>query len=267
MNILPMEIASGFQVKPKKKVRRQIQNTEAMMNVLPFGWEAPIQFAPMIVTPTLDDTMQDDIFECERKRYGSSDSHGEVAWEAPCMAPKFAFLSQSRYERAVPTWELQAPENGFSLAILLKVLELEVDQECVLTVRKIHKLGVASADLLRAHFSLFGEVDRVMLFPSRPKSHGGSGGAVTAKVRPASMAFVVMRSRQPAIVARLNEIHMIDSHPIQVQKFRRDPGHSLEEDIGESTDNYAWLDEASTAADRSPPQMLRNHTSSGTMIN
>lgn len=175
-----------------------------------------------------------------------------VAWEAPLTMPKIGIHTQSRYSRAVPVWELQAPENCFSLATLLKVLELEVDVECVLTVRKIHKLGISSANLLRDHFSQFGEVDRVMLLPSRPKSHGGLGTGVV-KVRPASMAFVVMRSRQPAIIARLHEIHTIQEHPIQVQKFRRD--QTADDQVNLEVDNYAWLDEASTVADRTPPTM------------
>ena len=189
-----------------------------------------------------------------------------IAWEAPIVIPKIAIHAQSRFSRAVPQWELQAPENAFSLATLLKVLELEVDLECVLTIRKIHKLGVCSADMLRQHFSQFGEVERVMLLPSRPKSHGGT--VSQNKIRPASMAFVVMRSRQPAIIARLNEVHTIEGFPIQVQKFRRDAQH-LDSDYSLSpVDNYLWLDEASTTADQSPPpSAFRQMNSTGTLIN
>ena len=184
-----------------------------------------------------------------------------VAWEAPILATKIGFHAQTRYIRAVPTWEYQAPENGFNLSTLLQVLE-EVDEACVLTVRKIHKLGLNSAQVLREHFSQFGEVDRVMLLPSRPKSVASSAAAMhpsvgVGKVRPASMAFVVMRSRQPAIIARLSEIHAIEGHSVQVQKFRRDPciTPSIDEECikGPNGDNYAWLeDEASTTADKSP---------------
>ena len=167
----------------------------------------------------------------------------KLLWEAPVSPPKVAMYSQPRYTRSVPAWELQAPENCFNLSTLLQVLE-EVDESCVLTVRKIHKIGLNSACLLREHFSQFGEVDRVLLLPSRPKSTG-----VAHKVRPASMAFVVMRSRQPAIIARLHEIHSIDGSQVQVQKFKRDP---TDADFM-TADNYSWLDDASTVADRSPP--------------
>jgi hypothetical protein len=186
-----------------------------------------------------------------------------VAWEAPILAPKTGFHAQTRYIRAVPTWEYQAPENGFNLSTLLQVLD-EVDEACVLTVRKIHKLGLNSAQVLREHFSQYGEVDRVMLLPSRPKSVACSAGSMHAslgvgKIRPASMAFVVMRSRQPAIIARLSEIHTIEGHPAQVQKFRRDPCNTVPIAAddgfikGPNGDNYAWLEEeASTTADKSP---------------
>ena len=183
-----------------------------------------------------------------------------VAWEAPTTALKMGVYSSSRYSRAVPSWELQAPDNCFNLSTLLQVLE-EFDEACVLTVRKIHKIGLHSARMLREHFSQFGEVDRVMLLPSRPKApvgHVASPGS--AKVRPASMAFVVMRSRQPAIMARFNEIHDLEGSPIQVQKFRRDPSSNADESgyagvstLGNFGGNYGWLDDASTVADHSPP--------------
>lgn len=176
----------------------------------------------------------------------------KVAWKAPVISPKVAVFFQPRCSRAIPVWELQAPENCFNLSTLLQVLE-EVDEACVLTVRKIHKIGLHSARLLREHFSQFGEVDRVMLLPSRPKSAGGN---VVGKIRPASMAFVVMRSRQPAIIARLSELHEVEGCQVQVQKFKRDPTNSVD-DYDYITpcmgDNYGWLDDASTVADRSPP--------------
>ncbi len=165
----------------------------------------------------------------------------KLAWEASGFIPKMTIQTQSRCARSVPSWELQAPENAFNLATLLQVLE-ECDEECVLTVRKIHKLGLGSAQILRDHFSFYGEVDRVMLLPSRPKS----SSAVSSKIRPASMGFVVMRSRQPAIIARLNDVQMIIGHPIQVQKFKRDPSDEFDVDYFNSKmsclfNKYSWL--------------------------
>jgi len=237
-----------------------------MLNVLPISWDAPFAVTaakrpPVVIIPEADfNTSMYTVPLAE------SDSQNTLAWEAPLFMPKMSFNAQSRFARAVPAWELQAPDNGFSLATLLKVLELETDLECVLTIRKIHKLGIASANLLRQHFSQFGEVDRVMLLPSRPKA--SAQGA--CKIRPASMAFVVMRSRQPAIIARLNEVHMIESFPIQVQKFRRDAQQldTLEDGPFLPMDNYAWLDETSTAADQSPPPVtIRSSTSTGILVN
>lgn len=192
------------------------------------------------------------------------DSSRKIAWEAPATAPRISYHAQSRYTRAVPVWELQAPENWFSLATLLKILDLEVDAECVLTARKIHKLGLNSANILREHFSQFGEVDRVMLLPSRPKSHGGTGGGII-KVRPASMAFVVMRSRQPAIIARLNEVHIVEGHPIQVQKFRKEQEEAGLE-LPLVIDDYSWLENSST--DCTPPTaQVRKNSYAAQIIN
>ena len=130
------------------------------------------------------------------------------------------------------------------------MIELEVDTECVLTVRKIHKLGLNSAGILREHFSRFGEVERVMLLPSRPKSSHSATGNM--KVRPASMAFVVMRSRQPAIIARLHEVQLVDGYPIHVQKFKQEKDETeVDFPLGGSDCCYSWLESSST--DCTPP--------------
>jgi hypothetical protein len=192
------------------------------------------------------------------------DASSTIAWEALPTVPKICYHAQSRYYRAVPVWELQAPDNWFSLATLLKVIDLEVDSECVLTARKIHKLGLNSATILREHFSRFGEVDRVMLLPSRPKSHSGAAAGLL-KVRPASMAFVVMRSRQPSIIARLNEVHYIEGHPVQVQKFRKEQ-EEPELELPLLFDDYSWLESSST--DCTPPTApLRKNSYAAQFIN
>lgn len=221
-----------------------------MLNMFHSTWDVPVDIAPKNMVPIMA--------PCTELR---SDEILSVAWESRNHEyAKMSYLLNTRFNRSIPTWELQAPENEFNLATLLQVLE-EVDEACVLTVRKIHKIGLNSAQILREHFSQFGEVDRVMLLPSRPKASSqpctGSGLEVPlpGKIRPASMAFVVMRSRQPAIVARLNEIHMIDNHPIQVQFFKRDPNASVAEatptTIVSERDNHihhlsCWLDEMSS---------------------
>lgn len=181
--------------------------------MLDFTWDVPMR-QDLKVSATGTDVCGSD-----------NNTASRVAWEAMNSEyAKMSYLFNTRYNRSIPTWELQAPENGFNLSTLLQVLE-EVDESCVLTVRKIHKIGLNSAQILRDYFSQFGEVDRVMLLPSRPKASAGSLNTPlsASKIRPASMAFVVMRSRQPAIVARFHESHVVEGHPIQVQIFKRDP--------------------------------------------
>lgn len=218
-----------------------------MLSMIQSTWDVPMESASKKIHSAIEciDVQKRDVIS--------------VAWESRHHDyAKMSYLTNTRFNRSIPTWELQAPENEFNLATLLQVLD-EVDESCVLTVRKIHKIGLNSAQILREHFSQFGEVDRVMLLPSRPKA---TSQALTAevsvgsgKIRPASMAFVVMRSRQPAIVARLNEIHVIEGHPIQVQLFKRDPTSVAEATpttvVSESNTNHemqlaSWLDEMST---------------------
>ena len=88
-----------------------------------------------------------------------------------------------------PPWEAQAPLNKFSLAGLTALLSFE-DSACVLTVRKIHRLGPRSAETLRTELGRLASVDKVFLLPGRVRPDG------PPKV--ASMAFVVMSSADAA---------------------------------------------------------------------
>jgi hypothetical protein len=59
-------------------------------------------------------------------------------------------------------WEMQAPVNTFNLAGLLSILD-DCDESCIITVRKIHRLGFKSARALRKHFQPFGPIDKLLL--------------------------------------------------------------------------------------------------------
>ena len=115
---------------------------------------------------------------------------------------------------SAPLWEMQAPANTYNLTGLLSILE-EDEESCILTVRKIHRLGFKSARALRRHFGQFGQVDKILLLPSRPKGDD-------CKPRPASMGFVVFGSRN-AVDAALNmsEHQIVQGWPVQVQRFLR----------------------------------------------
>ena len=116
----------------------------------------------------------------------------------------------------VSVWEMQAPVNTYNLAGLLSILD-EHDENLVITVRKIHRLGFKSARALRKHFQQFGNVEKVLLLPSRPKSSDPD-----LKPRPASMGFIVMSSVEAANSALSSkDTHLIQGWPVFVQKFVR----------------------------------------------
>ena len=139
-----------------------------------------------------------------------------------------ACSSSGRY---VPIWEMQAPLNTMNLSSLLEVIEGD-SEECILTVRKIHRLGFKSARALRKHFSQFGRVDKILLLPSRPKIADGE----QAKPRPASMGFIVMESVGAAASAlSKGDTHEVAVWQIQVQQFHRRDGNNSESEIAVAT--------------------------------
>jgi RNA recognition motif-containing protein len=107
-----------------------------------------------------------------------------------------------------PEWEQQAPSNRFSLSAILAILELD-NEESVISVKKIHKLGRQSADSLRNHFSQFGEIDKVILLPSKTKESQAS--------RPASMGFLVFKNSKDA-QSTIGE-HVIDGVTVIASSF------------------------------------------------
>jgi hypothetical protein len=73
----------------------------------------------------------------------------------------------------------------------------EIDAERVFMVRKINKLGLGSAQLLKAHFSQFGVVENVFVTHSLDKRKGDQDGPHSKpSVRPAGIGFVVMEKEE-----------------------------------------------------------------------
>jgi hypothetical protein len=116
----------------------------------------------------------------------------------------------------VKLWEMQAPTNTYNLAGLLAILD-DHDESCIITVRKIHRLGFKSARYLRKHFQQFGTVDKILILPSRPKTSDSE-----LKPRPASMGFIVMQSAAAATAAlKEKDTHLIQGWTVYAQKFVR----------------------------------------------
>jgi len=102
--------------------------------------------------------------------------------------------------------------DSIKLADVLNVLDSE-DESCIFIVRKISKLGFSAYDSLNQYFSKYGLVKKILLLPSRGKGD--------SRNRPASMGFVVMKSRYECRSVLMSEDHQVDEIDIQVQKFVR----------------------------------------------
>jgi RNA recognition motif-containing protein len=100
-----------------------------------------------------------------------------------------------------------------------------LEAERVLLVRKINRLGLDSAAILKAHFSQFGEVDRIMVSHSRAKSIFGRG---EARVRPAGLGFLLMTKPEDVeAVLRAGEEHVIEGATIWCSRFEPREASSL----------------------------------------
>jgi len=102
-------------------------------------------------------------------------------------------------------------EQDLTLRSIMQLLD-PVDAACIIQVRRIKHLGFGSARALRAHYASFGAVDRVLV------SHSHS----QARVRPASMGFVVMEDAAGAkAVLAAGAEQMVGGCPIRVGAFER----------------------------------------------
>jgi len=106
-------------------------------------------------------------------------------------------------------------EDDNSLSKQLRDLS-EMDNKCVLMVRKINRLGLNSGPPLQEHFSKFGSVDRVMVTPTRSKVQYGQ----SARVRPAPLGFVVMsKPEEVAAILAHGAEHVVQGQSIGVFPF------------------------------------------------
>lgn len=105
---------------------------------------------------------------------------------------------------------------GDTLQQHLKMLESE-DPLCVLSVRKINRLGFDSKAILERHFAWHGVAIKVLVAHLRVKQAGHR----PARSRPAGLGFVVMASREDALnVLYQGERQMIGDVEIIVQPFQ-----------------------------------------------
>jgi hypothetical protein len=125
------------------------------------------------------------------------------------------------YDSRTPWWELQAPYNTMTLPDVFKLLET-IEEERIICVKKIHKLGFKSVKVLRQYFSQYGVVTRIVVLPSRQKEVETYDGSIRYTVRPASMCFVVMASEAACREILMHDVHYVGCEwPVEVSVFNR----------------------------------------------
>jgi hypothetical protein len=118
--------------------------------------------------------------------------------------------------RPSPVPVSSANPGGGMMMCLASVLDAlaEYDERTIFSVRKINKLGFKSYGALKKHFSNFGVVEAIYFLPYRYKPD-------TASIRPSSMAFIRMASRESVDrIFAIGETHIIREVPVTVQPYR-----------------------------------------------
>jgi len=109
-------------------------------------------------------------------------------------------------------------ESQDSLAAFLRELSL-LDNNRVLTLRKINKLGLEPTDALQTYLSKFGPVERIMVCAT-------PAGKGRARMRPAALGFAVMSKAEDAKAALdFGEHHHVAGADIVVAPFA---SHSID---------------------------------------
>jgi hypothetical protein len=104
----------------------------------------------------------------------------------------------------------------------------QYDPACIFLVRKVNKLGLNSADFLKAYFSTLGKVDCVMVSHSIEKPIPGRR---KPRVRPAGLAFVIMDSAEDVVsILRLGSEHVV--HGVSVCASIYEPQQRTEIEAG-----------------------------------
>lgn len=94
------------------------------------------------------------------------------------------------------------------------------DPECIFIARRINKLGFRSREILRNHYSQFGEVARVLVAHSKVKPFRDSSGQL--RTRPGGLGLLVMKKADSVnTILGAGEEQMVAGHQIRVQRFER----------------------------------------------
>jgi curved DNA-binding protein CbpA len=138
---------------------------------------------------------------------------------APAQRQRWCDVEEDGWEWAPPTAqatkEPATNAEGDTLRSQLRLLQA-ADQQSVLLVRGINRLGFGSLEALEEFFGRSGEVERVLVTHSKVKASGRR----CERVRPAAIGFVLMVSREAAERQfTLGEHREIAGVAVRVQRF------------------------------------------------
>jgi len=93
------------------------------------------------------------------------------------------------------------------------------EQNCVFVARRINKLGFRSREILRRHFSSYGEVSRVLMH-CKAKSAGCQSLTREPRARQGVICLIFMKDAESVKkILSLGEEHIVSGHQIRVQPF------------------------------------------------
>jgi len=138
---------------------------------------------------------------------------------APAQRQRWCDVEEDAWEWGPPaaqaTKEPATDAEGDTLRSQLRLLQA-TDQQSVLLVRGINRLGFGSLETLEEFFGRSGEVERVLVTHSKVKASGRR----RERVRPAAIGFVLMVSREAAERQfALGEHREIAGVAVRVQRF------------------------------------------------
>jgi len=120
------------------------------------------------------------------------------------------------------TFEPRVSPQSLTLGEAVRAL-MQEDAGCMFLVRGVNALGFESEELLRSHYSGYGQVRRVLVVHSKARCWSGGTLSSRTRLRPGSMAFVVMED--PDVVERIiyqvGREQTVAGKRVRVERFER----------------------------------------------
>jgi len=131
----------------------------------------------------------------------------------------------------------ETPSSQQTLQMHLRSLQ-DIDENQVVLVRKISRLGFDAPSILKNHFSWYGVVSQVRVPHSKVKVFSGTSRRPAFRWRPSSLGFIVMKSSADATaIIKQGSQQVIAGVLIQVQPFQQRASTEDEEEEEEDADS------------------------------